>query len=179
MKAACEWCTCRQDQMRYLVHTYLTLLLLLHCRHTLLALPQPDRYVHCANGHGRSATYCAVVMMYRGQARGWRHAFTVMKAKRPWINIQRPQELAMDRIEGILRQHGALPQHQQPPHHLGAGAGTGAGGAGTGAGTAVAPVVELEMQLLDGHGAGASASTAAATEATTAARTGTGTSPAS
>lgn len=67
-----------------------------------------DVYVHCANGHGRSASLAAMVMVLRGEADSWREAFRLMRLSRPLVHIQPPQEAILDEVEGELRAHATM-----------------------------------------------------------------------
>jgi len=44
-------------------------------------------YVHCAEGHGRSAMFAAAVLIYRGVAEDLQHAVRLMKRVRPTIML--------------------------------------------------------------------------------------------
>lgn len=59
-------------------------------------------YVHCANGHGRSSCFAALVMLFRRQASSWREAFKMMRTHRQYIHIQAPQERIMEKLEAII-----------------------------------------------------------------------------
>ena len=50
-----------------------------------------DTYIHCANGHGRSASLAALVMVLRGEVPDTAAAFVAMKAKRAQVKIQMQQ----------------------------------------------------------------------------------------
>lgn len=69
-------------------------------------------YVHCANGHGRSACLAALVLMIRGEATGWRDAFVIMRKTRPQVNIQSPQENMLQSIEDELARKRLLPARE-------------------------------------------------------------------
>ena len=60
-------------------------------------------YVHCANGHGRSSCFAALVIMLRGETDNWKEAFRMMKSHRKYINIQAPQKRMMDELQQLLQ----------------------------------------------------------------------------
>lgn len=60
-------------------------------------------YVHCANGHGRSSCFAALVMLFRGMCPDWKTAFAEMKKQRKYINIQGPQIAMMNEIQAIIQ----------------------------------------------------------------------------
>ena len=51
--------------------------------------------VHCAHGHGRSATVLAAILIAEGRVQGVAEAEALMKKERPWVRLNR-------------RQHGAV-----------------------------------------------------------------------
>eukprot|EP01138_Halocafeteria_seosinensis_P009239 gb/GECG01009442.1/.p1 GENE.gb/GECG01009442.1/~~gb/GECG01009442.1/.p1 ORF type:complete len:261 (+),score=14.84 gb/GECG01009442.1/:1-783(+) len=63
-------------------------------------------YIHCANGHGRSSSLAALMMVIQGVQVNWRDAFEEMKKHRPLINIQPPQERILDRAQALLDSNG-------------------------------------------------------------------------
>jgi hypothetical protein len=71
-------------------------------------------YVHCAHGHGRSATVAGAVLIASGAARDASDAVRVMQAARPRVRLNRRQAAALD---GWLALRAA-----------GGGAGKGGGG---------------------------------------------------
>jgi protein-tyrosine phosphatase len=48
-------------------------------------------YIHCAAGHGRSATLAAALLVERRLAETWEHAERSMRERRPGIRINRTQ----------------------------------------------------------------------------------------
>lgn len=64
-------------------------------------------YIHCANGHGRSSSLAAVIMLVRGTVVNWQDAFETMRQYRPLINIQPAQERVLDRCQAMLSIDGA------------------------------------------------------------------------
>jgi protein-tyrosine phosphatase len=54
-------------------------------------------YVHCASGHGRSATLVAVVLIRKGLAKDTDDAVRRIKAVRPSIGLVKQQRLLVDR----------------------------------------------------------------------------------
>jgi hypothetical protein len=71
-------------------------------------------YVHCANGHGRSACFAALMMVIRGHSSTWREAFLAMKRIRPYVNIHGGQAVLMDSVEARMRRRGLLPEASSP-----------------------------------------------------------------
>ena len=51
--------------------------------------------VHCAHGHGRSATVLAAVLIAEGQARGVDDAEGLLKAQRPRVRLNARQRAAL------------------------------------------------------------------------------------
>ena len=64
-------------------------------------------YIHCANGHGRSSSLLALVLLLRGEVSHWREAFKLMKAKRPGVNVHRNQELMLDAMQAQILEAAA------------------------------------------------------------------------
>eukprot|EP01029_Cantina_marsupialis_P029704 TRINITY_DN782031_c0_g1_i1.p1 TRINITY_DN782031_c0_g1~~TRINITY_DN782031_c0_g1_i1.p1 ORF type:complete len:348 (+),score=77.80 TRINITY_DN782031_c0_g1_i1:31-1044(+) len=56
-------------------------------------------YIHCANGHGRSSSFCAVVMVMRGFCDTIDEAFEMIKKHRPAVGIRQPQKDMLDIVE--------------------------------------------------------------------------------
>eukprot|EP00882_Tetradesmus_deserticola_P019709 GHRQ01021239.1.p1 GENE.GHRQ01021239.1~~GHRQ01021239.1.p1 ORF type:complete len:277 (+),score=60.15 GHRQ01021239.1:556-1386(+) len=52
-------------------------------------------YVHCAHGHGRSATVLAAVLMATGKAKTAEEAVAVMRAVRPRVRLNKQQAAAL------------------------------------------------------------------------------------
>ena len=59
-------------------------------------------YIHCANGHGRSTSLAALVLVYRGQFRTWREAFAHIQRSRLLAKIHVNQEKVMDTAQQLL-----------------------------------------------------------------------------
>ncbi len=59
-------------------------------------------YIHCANGHGRSTSLAALVLVYRGEFRTWREAFAHIQQHRRLAKIHSNQELVMDEAQRLL-----------------------------------------------------------------------------
>jgi protein-tyrosine phosphatase len=55
-------------------------------------------YVHCAAGHGRSATFAAALLIARGQARGVDEAEALLRAARPTVHLHRAQRALVQRF---------------------------------------------------------------------------------
>jgi protein-tyrosine phosphatase len=55
-------------------------------------------YIHCAQGHGRSALVMAGVLLRRGLARDAAEAIQRLKTARPGIRIKRPQRELLGRL---------------------------------------------------------------------------------
>ena len=66
-------------------------------------------YVHCANGHGRSACFAALLMVLRGESATWRAAVEQMKTVRPLVSVHGTQAALMDDVEASMRAAGMLP----------------------------------------------------------------------
>lgn len=66
-------------------------------------------YVHCANGHGRSACFAALLMVLRGDCASWRDAVAQMKTVRPLVSVHGTQAALMDDVEASMRAAGMLP----------------------------------------------------------------------
>jgi protein-tyrosine phosphatase len=56
-------------------------------------------YIHCAAGHGRSATAAAALMIRRGLAADVDSAEAAMRAKRPGIHLNRAQRARLNALE--------------------------------------------------------------------------------
>lgn len=52
-------------------------------------------YIHCAHGHGRSATVLAAVLIATGKAKTAEEAVAVMRAARPRVRLNKPQAAAL------------------------------------------------------------------------------------
>ncbi|KAL4424957.1 hypothetical protein ABPG77_002842 [Micractinium sp. CCAP 211/92] len=62
--------------------------------------------VHCAHGHGRSATVLAAILIAEGRAQGASEAEALMKAERPRVRLNKRQKAAL--LAWLaLRQEGA------------------------------------------------------------------------
>lgn len=55
-------------------------------------------YVHCAAGHGRSATFAAALLIARGQANDVDDAEATLRAARPAVRLHRPQRTLVRRF---------------------------------------------------------------------------------
>lgn len=73
-------------------------------------------YVHCANGHGRSASLAALVMVLRGISPDWRAAFTKMQAARPLVHLQPPQERILDDLQARIGEAPPMALARGPNH---------------------------------------------------------------
>lgn len=51
--------------------------------------------VHCAHGHGRSATVLAAILIADGRAAGVAEAEALMQAQRPRVRLNRRQRAAL------------------------------------------------------------------------------------
>lgn len=60
-------------------------------------------YIHCASGHGRSATVAAAVLMVRGLAADAKAAENLMKRVRPGIRLSLGQRRLLGRVHERLR----------------------------------------------------------------------------
>jgi protein-tyrosine phosphatase len=61
--------------------------------------PEPV-YVHCASGHGRSATVAAAVLIRRGLARSPEDAETRLRASRPSVRLRPAQRALLAALHG-------------------------------------------------------------------------------
>lgn len=59
-------------------------------------------YVHCAAGHGRSATFAAAVLIARGQAREVGEAEAKLREARPTVHLHRGQRAMVQRFADEL-----------------------------------------------------------------------------
>lgn len=55
-------------------------------------------YIHCAIGHGRSATVAAAVLMARGLATNAQEAEAMLKKARPWIKLNQAQRQLLETV---------------------------------------------------------------------------------
>jgi hypothetical protein len=62
----------------------------------------PRLFIHCAQGHGRSATLAAALLMRRGLASSAHDAEAQLKAKRPAVSLKRVQRDFLDRLRARL-----------------------------------------------------------------------------
>lgn len=65
-------------------------------------------YVHCANGHGRSALFVALIMMIEGAAKTPQEAGAYMRRNRPNIKWQPAQEEVMMQAYALHESSGTL-----------------------------------------------------------------------
>jgi protein-tyrosine phosphatase len=70
----------------------------------LVATHEGAIYVHCAAGHGRSATFAAAVLIARGQAHDVSAAEAKMRAVRPTVHLHRGQRALVERFTRELRE---------------------------------------------------------------------------
>jgi protein-tyrosine phosphatase len=54
-----------------------------------------ELYVHCAHGHGRSATLLAAILIADGQAKTADEAVAVMRQARPKVRLNKKQRAAL------------------------------------------------------------------------------------
>jgi protein-tyrosine phosphatase len=55
-------------------------------------------YIHCAQGHGRSAAFAAAVLIRRGLARDVEEAERLLVTKRPGVRLNRRQREFVRRV---------------------------------------------------------------------------------
>lgn len=70
-------------------------------------------YIHCAHGHGRSATVMAAAFMEAGIATGVAEAEALMKSVRPKVRLSGVQLALLE--EWVARRAGATTATKQPP----------------------------------------------------------------
>lgn len=58
-------------------------------------------YVHCALGHGRSATFVAAYLLASARAQSAEQAICLIRSKRPKIRLSRAQKQVLARFEGM------------------------------------------------------------------------------
>lgn len=63
-------------------------------------------YLHCAQGHGRTATFAAALLLVRGEARDPAHALQLVQARRP---LARPYARQIAALERFWRDRRTLP----------------------------------------------------------------------
>jgi protein-tyrosine phosphatase len=68
-------------------------------------------YIHCAMGHGRSATVAAAVLLLRGIAADPRESVALLRKARPGVGLGRVQRRMLDRFAAQAR-HGASVKQQ-------------------------------------------------------------------
>ena len=59
--------------------------------------------VHCANGHGRSASLVALIMVLKGDAETCEEAFRTMRASRPKVHIVEAQARVLRQLEQDMK----------------------------------------------------------------------------
>lgn len=72
----------------------------------LLASPGPI-YVHCAQGHGRSAMVVAALLLARGEAGSADQAEVLVRHARPGVRLRPEQRALLERMAPLLRELGA------------------------------------------------------------------------
>src|SRR5262245_56425701 len=72
-------------------------------------------YLHCAQGHGRSATLAAALLVIRGLAPDVRSAEKMLRRVRPGVKLQRQQRALLRRLNLVPRTVPAV-THEQPHH---------------------------------------------------------------
>lgn len=70
----------------------------------LIATHEGPIYVHCAAGHGRSATFAAAVLIARRQAHDVNAAEAAMRTVRPTVHLHRGQRALVERFTRELRE---------------------------------------------------------------------------
>jgi protein-tyrosine phosphatase len=63
-------------------------------------------YVHCAQGHGRSATFAAAWLLAAGSAKDARDAVEKLRSKRPLVRLTVGQFGALAQFAETLRKEG-------------------------------------------------------------------------
>jgi protein-tyrosine phosphatase len=56
-------------------------------------------YVHCASGHGRSATVAAALLIARGLAKDAKEAEAMLRQARPGVRLQKAQRALLARVQ--------------------------------------------------------------------------------
>jgi protein-tyrosine phosphatase len=72
-----------------------------------LASCERGLYIHCAQGHGRSALLVALLLVARGEVHGLEEAMAQLKAMRPGAGLSRAQRAFAEALVEELR--GAMP----------------------------------------------------------------------
>lgn len=72
-----------------------------HLLETVMRISEPT-YIHCAQGHGRSGTLAAAVLLHKGLARDVEEAITKLQKARPGIRLSKPQKALVGRVCGGL-----------------------------------------------------------------------------
>lgn len=70
----------------------------------LVAAHEGPIYVHCAAGHGRSATFAAAILIARGEASEVDEAEAKLRATRPTVHLHRGQRAMVQRFADELRE---------------------------------------------------------------------------
>jgi hypothetical protein len=65
-------------------------------------------YVHCANGHGRSGLFAAMLLVYDGHCKTIDEALIVMRQQRKVLNWQPHQQHVAEQALELLRSHNPL-----------------------------------------------------------------------
>jgi hypothetical protein len=71
-------------------------------------------YIHCAMGHGRSATFVAAWLLITGQAQSPEEAEQIIKSKRPRIGLNRVQSAALCRWHELTQTNAARSEKSYP-----------------------------------------------------------------
>ncbi len=65
-------------------------------------------YVHCAAGHGRSASLVAALILKRGIAQTAAEAEATIKAKRPWVKLSRKQLQFVTDVTNVISSNNPI-----------------------------------------------------------------------
>ncbi|HAL72243.1 MAG TPA: hypothetical protein DCP71_10770 [Verrucomicrobiales bacterium] len=84
-------------------------------RHFIRNLPAGPVYIHCAQGHGRTALFTAAFLMERGLCTSLEEARSLIKTARPGARMNREQEAFIQRTYGSLQRPTKPADSFQPP----------------------------------------------------------------